>query len=294
MRSATPSANNRQDHWHDEPRIGGACLVTLTLRRETRVIPGPKQKRRPSAAAAHESSTSRIRIPLGMQRIFLGSLVAAVGAVSGGGVANATDDSGAFYVSPMAQYHVLDSGRISKDNFGAQIGLGYNLLHGFAVEGDISRGNFSITGSTVEQRLTGYSLDVIKKFFPDSVMRPYVLVGAGEMDDTLNAGERSDRLMVRWDFADETRAPSGTDPNSGFQVLGIAGDVAKPNPSSVRPPPGDGLAVIRIPADYAALREQDASLGTAWRDALADAMESCFGAGLVASEFTRDSVYLFR
>ena len=23
---------HRQDHWHDEPRIGGACLVTLTLR----------------------------------------------------------------------------------------------------------------------------------------------------------------------------------------------------------------------------------------------------------------------
>src|SRR5438034_11763606 len=114
-----------------------------------------------------------------MQRIFLGSLVAAVGAVSGGGVANATDDSGAFYVSPMGQYHDLDPGRISKDNFGAQIGLGYNLLHGFAVEGDINRGNFSITGSTVDQRLTGYSIDVIKKFFPDSVIRPYVLAGGG-------------------------------------------------------------------------------------------------------------------
>jgi predicted GNAT superfamily acetyltransferase len=116
----------------------------------------------------------------------------------------------------------------------------------------------------------------------------------GEMDDTLNAGERSDRLLVRWDFANETRAPSEADPDSGFQVLGIAGDVAKPNPSSVRPPPGDGLAVIRIPADYAALREQDGSLGAAWRDAVADAIEDCFSAGLVAFEFTRDSVYLFR
>ena len=120
-----------------------------------------------------------------MQRIFIGSLIAAVGTVTAGGVANATDDSGAWYVSPMAQYHDLDPGRISKDNFGAQIGLGYNLLHGFAVEADVNRGNFSISGSNADQRLTGYSLDVIKKFFPDSVIRPYVLAGAGVMDDTL-------------------------------------------------------------------------------------------------------------
>ena len=117
----------------------------------------------------------------------------------------------------------------------------------------------------------------------------------GDMDDTLNAGERSDRLMVRWDVTDGAeRAPSGADPASGFQVLGLAGDVAMPNPSSVRPPPADGLAVARIPADYAVLREQDPALGATWREAVAIAMEACFAAGLVASEFTRDSVYLFR
>jgi OOP family OmpA-OmpF porin len=120
-----------------------------------------------------------------MQRVILGSLIAVVGAVSGGSVANATDDSGAWYVSPMLQYHLLDQERISKDNFGGQIGVGYNLLHGFAVEADFNRANFSISGSNADQRLTGYSLDVIKKFFPDSVVRPYVLAGAGVMDDTL-------------------------------------------------------------------------------------------------------------
>jgi outer membrane protein OmpA-like peptidoglycan-associated protein len=81
--------------------------------------------------------------------------------------------------------------RISKDNFGGQIGLGYNLLHGFAVEADASRANFSISGLTAEQRLTGYSLDVIKKFFPDSVVRPHVLAGGGEMDDTLTKSPRT-------------------------------------------------------------------------------------------------------
>jgi OmpA-OmpF porin, OOP family len=124
-----------------------------------------------------------------MQRVILGSLIAALGAASGSAVA--ADDSGAWYVSPMLQYHLLDQERISKDNFGGQIGLGYNLLHGFAVEADVNRANFSISGLTADQRLTGYSLDVIKKFFPDSVVRPYVLAGGGEMDDTLTKSPRT-------------------------------------------------------------------------------------------------------
>src|ERR1700716_230957 len=118
-----------------------------------------------------------------MKRVIFLGLVAAAGAA--GNAAFAADDSGAFYVSPMLQYHLLDQERISKDNFGGQIGLGYNLLHGFAVEAGVNRANFSISGSNADQRLTGYSLDVIKKFFPDSVVRPYVLAGAGVMDDTL-------------------------------------------------------------------------------------------------------------
>ena len=60
-----------------------------------------------------------------MKRMMLGSLIAAVGSASGSAVA--ADDSGAWYVSPMGQYHDLDPRRISKDNFGGQIGLGCNL-----------------------------------------------------------------------------------------------------------------------------------------------------------------------
>lgn len=124
-----------------------------------------------------------------MQRVILGGLIAVGGIASGSALAN--DDSGAWYVSPMLQYDLLDRERISKDNFGGQIGVGYNLLHGFAVEADANRANFSISGSPVEQRLTGYSLDVIKKFFPDSIVRPYVLVGGGELDDTLTKFPRT-------------------------------------------------------------------------------------------------------
>jgi len=89
-----------------------------------------------------------------MQRVLLGSLIAAVGFASGSAVA--ADDSGAWYISPMGQYHDLDRGRISKDNFGAQIGLGYNLLHGFAVEADV-------IDALASGRLAGAYLDVFER-----------------------------------------------------------------------------------------------------------------------------------
>jgi OOP family OmpA-OmpF porin len=124
-----------------------------------------------------------------MKRLIFSGLAVALVAASSGALAD--DDTGAFYVSPMLQYYQLDKDRVAKDNFGAQIGLGYNLPQGFALEGDFSRGTFDITDSALRQRLSAYSLDVIKKFFPSSVVEPYVLVGGGEMDDTLTRYPRT-------------------------------------------------------------------------------------------------------
>lgn len=118
-----------------------------------------------------------------MKKVILVGLAAAIG--SAGGTALAADDTGAFYVNPMLQYYDLDKGRIAKDDFGAEVGLGYDLPDEFAIEADASRGTFNISGSPVRQRLSAYSVDFIKKFFPMSVITPYALVGAGEMDDTL-------------------------------------------------------------------------------------------------------------
>lgn len=125
-----------------------------------------------------------------MKSVMVCGLVAAAASVVAGPVL-ASDDAGAFYVNPMIQYHILDKGRVAKDNFGYEIGLGYNLPKGVALEGDFSRATFDLRGYTGTQRLTGYSVDVIKKFFPESTIRPYVLVGGGEMDDTLTKAPRT-------------------------------------------------------------------------------------------------------
>ena len=143
-----------------------------------------------------------------MKRAFVMSLAAASGtaalAISSGasadtaiGAETTTTGTGtngvSWYVSPMLQYSVQSPGDPQlKDNFGYQAGIGVNLPHEWAVEGDFSRGTFDIKGTDATRQLTGYSIDVIKKFFPEDLMQrvmlqPYALAGGGEMTDQLSA-----------------------------------------------------------------------------------------------------------
>lgn len=111
----------------------------------------------------------------------------------------------------------------------------------------------------------------------------------GEMTDTLNRGERSDRLMVRWDLE---REPAGPARGDGFEVLGRAGDdPTTPAPTPVRAPEG-APALIRIPREYHELRQRDRALADAWREATAEAFTACFEKGLLATGFTGDSAYV--
>jgi predicted GNAT superfamily acetyltransferase len=114
----------------------------------------------------------------------------------------------------------------------------------------------------------------------------------GDMEDAINRGERSDRLEARWDL-------DAAQPRSNFLalgqmevVLGREGPADRPAPTAVRPPE-EGSAEMWIPSDYSSLREADPDLAARWRDAVADAIEACRKAGLVASHFRKDGAYLF-
>jgi predicted GNAT superfamily acetyltransferase len=110
----------------------------------------------------------------------------------------------------------------------------------------------------------------------------------GEMDDELNRGERSDRLLVRWDLASDASGPAQ---DEGVVLLDRAGpeDRPEPVPGEV---PSAGPALVRIPADYPRLRATDPALADRWRDALGRALEEAFGAGLAVSGFTRTTTYV--
>jgi predicted GNAT superfamily acetyltransferase len=87
----------------------------------------------------------------------------------------------------------------------------------------------------------------------------------GEMSDTLNRGERSDRLVVRWDLERE------------------------PGPRDL---PSDA-STVAVPAEYADLRDADRDRALAERDRVAAELEELFAEGAVAAGFDRErSAYL--
>ncbi len=88
----------------------------------------------------------------------------------------------------------------------------------------------------------------------------------GQMTDSLNAGERSDRFVVRWDLRRE------------------------PGPRAI---PGL-FEQVAVPRDYEALRAGDPSRAGTERDEIAAAIEERMAAGLIVAAFDKDaSTYHF-
>ena len=107
----------------------------------------------------------------------------------------------------------------------------------------------------------------------------------GEMADEINRGDRTDRLVVRWDL--------DPDPFRG-SCLRAADRAGRRRSIRRAPVPVAGTApsseggVVEVPREHAELRQRDADLASRWRDAAAAALEACFGAGLIVGAFDRD------
>lgn len=111
----------------------------------------------------------------------------------------------------------------------------------------------------------------------------------GEMTDELNRGDRSDRLVIRWDLEPDPG------PNRAITDRGVTitqrGEDGGPKTSDVVE--GD-VAILEVPEEYTSLRASDPGVASAWRDAVANAAEACLGRGLVAASFDRQrSAYVF-
>src|SRR5580698_8390855 len=110
---------------------------------------------------------------------FVGLVVTAVAVTTPVLAADVWNDTGATYIDAMLQYSLLDDKRISKDDFGFQGGLGYNFAPNFALEVNYGTGSYKIKGfagnSGPSEQLRAASLDVLYKFFPNSIFRPYIL-----------------------------------------------------------------------------------------------------------------------
>lgn len=99
--------------------------------------------------------------------------------------------------------------------------------------------------------------------------REYLPSFYGTMSDAINAGDRSDRLLVAWDVRGPVRD---------------AGQVGTA--------PGPGAGVVPTPADVVELRRTDPAAVARWRDEVADALQGAFAAGRPIVGFTRAGEYV--
>ena len=120
-----------------------------------------------------------------MKRVILGGM--ALACLAGTAMAtDAYDDTGAWYLAPLAQYDFLDKSRIANNHAGFQVGLGYDFAPHMAAELAVSNGSFNIPSLGTHEHLTAVAIDGLYKFLPvTALVRPFVLVGTGAMTDSV-------------------------------------------------------------------------------------------------------------
>jgi predicted GNAT superfamily acetyltransferase len=110
----------------------------------------------------------------------------------------------------------------------------------------------------------------------------------GEMTDALNQGDRSDRLVVRWDL--DHIGPYATPSGPDVAALRASGSVKLSKPERGEEPraAAGGTVRVSIPADYSRLKEREPGLATEWREAVGEILEECFGFGMIVAGFVSE------
>src|SRR5688572_16128072 len=91
----------------------------------------------------------------------------------------------------------------------------------------------------------------------------------GEMSDEINRGDRTDRLVIRWDL---DPAPVPRKVREGLPtVLAADGDPEAPAPVRRSEPAAEG-GIVEVPREHGDLRHRNAELAARWRDEVADVL----------------------
>src|SRR5690606_32746671 len=109
----------------------------------------------------------------------------------------------------------------------------------------------------------------------------YLVELYGLMDDDINRGDASDRLLIRWDLEDERTLAALVRPLPTPAAIERA-DVALADDGG-RPRRQDTDAAARLvatPVDAVALRREDPEVARAWRVAVRETMQQAFADGL--------------
>jgi predicted GNAT superfamily acetyltransferase len=119
----------------------------------------------------------------------------------------------------------------------------------------------------------------------------YVVDAYGAMTDGINAGEESDRWLIRWQL--ESSRPDEPDlerlRREGAVVLSV-GDAGEP----VETPASARVLLCQVPEDIVTLRRSDPSLAREWRMALRRALTDSIAAGFAVTGATRSGWYVLQ
>lgn len=118
--------------------------------------------------------------------------------------------------------------------------------------------------------------------------RHYYVDHYGPMDDDINRGLPTDRLLAEWPVADthhETRAA----PTAAPWLLSAVTTGGRLRPTELdRTAVQDETVLVAVPESVEALRSSDPDGPSAWRIALRNALNIAFESGLTAIDVTRD------
>ena len=113
----------------------------------------------------------------------------------------------------------------------------------------------------------------------------YLVDFYGEMADDVNAGDPSDRFILRWDIASDRVASAlsgGVAADSRDELVALGAEVvlhANPDGEPLVLPSSAPVRLVAVPADVVAIRRSDPLLASRWRLALREALEPVVSRG---------------
>lgn len=127
----------------------------------------------------------------------------------------------------------------------------------------------------------------------------YLVDFYGQVDDAVNAGQGTDRLLLRWDITSALvdDAVNGLSPDFESGTLLAAGAVAVLAVSATGHPvvsdsEAGAVRLVQVPADIEGIRQVDPNLAMEWRFTARRVLGQLFDGGSRVSGFTNDGWYV--
>ncbi len=112
----------------------------------------------------------------------------------------------------------------------------------------------------------------------------------GRMVDAVNEGQRSDRILVRWDL---TRDVADRRTERRLDAVHVAVADTRSGPTAyVRPPTGARTTLVALPGDVEEVRRTSADLASAWRLTTREALGDLLASGWRLTDITADFEYV--